>query len=119
MVYLDIIHANQETVAHQFVLFQLQVNAIVSQGHHLGGLSCATVQINRQAGVNGIGKYCGQYGLSKGKRVIFCMLNKKKCNNFIIHIERIDYFSLNVNLNRLAKGVQIIVKVAAKNGGSS
>ena len=69
MVYLNIIRicANQEFVVYPAILFQLQVNAIVSQGHHLGGLSCATVLINRQAGVNGIGKYCGQYGLSKGK----------------------------------------------------
>ena len=34
----------------------------------VGVLFCITVQINRQAGVNGIGKYCGQYGLSKGNQ---------------------------------------------------
>ena len=87
----------------------------------MGGLSCATVQINRQAGVNGIGKYCGQYGLSKGKSILFCVHNRKNATlfNCIIHIERIDYSALNININRLAKGVQIIVKVAAKNGGSS
>ena len=37
----------------------------------------------------------------------------------VIDIEHIDYSTLNVKSNRLAKGVQIIVKVAAKNGGSS
>ena len=37
----------------------------------VGVLFCITVQINRQAGVNGIGKYCGQYGLSKGKNSLF------------------------------------------------
>ena len=49
----------------------LQVKTIDNQGHPWGALSCATVQINRQAGVNGIGKYCGQYGLSKGKNTFF------------------------------------------------
>ena len=52
-------------------IFQLQVKVIVSQGRRSGALFCATVQINRQAGVNGIGKYCGQYGLSKGKYSFF------------------------------------------------
>ena len=48
-----------------------------------------------------------------------CIIGKIQHYNCIIHIERIDYSALNINLNRLAKGVQIIVKVAAKNGGSS
>ena len=36
------------------------------------------LQINRQAGVNGIGKYCGQYGLSKGNKS-FRMVTSSCC----------------------------------------
>ena len=53
-------------VYRQIYFLKLQVIVVDCIGRHRGALSYITVKINRQAGVNGIGKYCGQYGLSKG-----------------------------------------------------
>ena len=46
-------------------LFQVKKLQLVKP---IGTGFSVTVQINRQAGVNGIGKYCGQYGLSEGTK---------------------------------------------------
>ena len=53
----------------------------------VGVLVCITVKINRQAGVNGIGKYCGQYGLSKGNKS-FRMV-KSSCCQIIYEVPKL------------------------------